>query len=72
MAPCIHSLLERGDADEKYAAMGAVLALSASEKHVTEVLTTKVGGRVPRWWGWPGLLGVWEGQATCIACKFGT
>ncbi len=39
-------MLDRGDADEKCAAMGAISLLAQSEKHMTEVVNTKVSSQL--------------------------
>lgn len=40
--PNLLSMLERGDTDDKFAAIGAITVLARSEKHITEVISSKV------------------------------
>lgn len=40
--PNLVSMLERGDTDDKLAAVGAISVLARSEKHITEVISSKV------------------------------
>lgn len=42
----VHTLLEKGDVEDRHAAMGCLVALAASEKHFMEVVTYRVGGIV--------------------------
>ena len=38
------TMLDRGDVEERHAAIGALGALAKSEKHVLDILSNKVGG----------------------------
>ncbi|GLC34833.1 hypothetical protein PLESTB_001169200 [Pleodorina starrii] len=42
ICPLLHTLLERGDVEERHAAMGCLSVLAQSEKHVAEVVTHRV------------------------------
>ncbi|EFJ45247.1 hypothetical protein VOLCADRAFT_94450 [Volvox carteri f. nagariensis] len=41
ICPVLHVLLERGDVEERHAAMGCLAVLAQSEKHVAEVVTNR-------------------------------
>lgn len=38
----VHNLLEKGDVEDRHAAMGCLVALAESEKHFMEVVTYRV------------------------------
>lgn len=42
----VHTLLEKGDVEDRHAAMGCLVALAASEKHFMDVVTYRVGTAV--------------------------
>ncbi len=42
IAPLLQQLLERGDVEERHAAMGCVSVLALSEKHIAEVVNARV------------------------------